>query len=171
MRARCGKFLSILLGAMLWPAPATAGEPLEAGTFLVDRGVHPDFRGALLSAAEMLRRPGCRAVLEDFHDARGRTLQENLDELGLTANEYLGRVYWTRGLGLKRCDNKTVLATTSPGSRVVFVCGPQFGAVQRTDPEHSAHTLIHEMLHTLGLQENPPTPREITDRVSTRCGG
>jgi len=46
-----------------WPAPATAGEPLEAGTFLVDRGVHPDFRGALLSAAEMLRRPGCRAVL------------------------------------------------------------------------------------------------------------
>ena len=30
-------------------------------------------------------------------------------------------------------------------------------------------TLIHEALHTLGLGENPPTSREITSRVVSRC--
>ncbi len=30
--------------------------------------------------------------------------------------------------------------------------------------------VIHEMLHTLGLGENPPTSIEITQRVKGRCG-
>jgi len=30
-------------------------------------------------------------------------------------------------------------------------------------------TIIHEMLHSLGLGENPPAPRYITDRVKQRC--
>jgi hypothetical protein len=29
--------------------------------------------------------------------------------------------------------------------------------------------IIHEMLHTLGLGENPPSSREITQRVTERC--
>jgi len=29
--------------------------------------------------------------------------------------------------------------------------------------------IIHEMLHTLGLGENPPSSREITQRVNERC--
>jgi hypothetical protein len=29
--------------------------------------------------------------------------------------------------------------------------------------------VIHEMLHTLGLGENPPTPFEITERIRARC--
>jgi hypothetical protein len=29
--------------------------------------------------------------------------------------------------------------------------------------------VIHEMLHTLGLGENPPTTLEITERVRARC--
>ena len=29
--------------------------------------------------------------------------------------------------------------------------------------------VIHEMLHTLGLGENPPAPSEITRRVNDRC--
>jgi hypothetical protein len=30
--------------------------------------------------------------------------------------------------------------------------------------------IIHEMMHTLGLGENPPTTFEITERVMARCG-
>jgi hypothetical protein len=30
--------------------------------------------------------------------------------------------------------------------------------------------LIHEMLHSLGLGENPPSSREITEHVVARCG-
>jgi hypothetical protein len=33
-----------------------------------------------------------------------------------------------------------------------------------------ANGLIHEMLHTLGLRENPPTSTEIARRVRARCG-
>jgi hypothetical protein len=29
--------------------------------------------------------------------------------------------------------------------------------------------VIHEMLHTLGLGENPPSTFEITERVKQRC--
>jgi hypothetical protein len=29
--------------------------------------------------------------------------------------------------------------------------------------------VIHEILHTLGLGENPPTSIEITQRVESRC--
>jgi hypothetical protein len=29
--------------------------------------------------------------------------------------------------------------------------------------------VIHEILHTLGLGENPPTSVEITQRVEARC--
>ena len=30
--------------------------------------------------------------------------------------------------------------------------------------------VLHEFLHTLGLGENPPTSRAITERVAVRCG-
>jgi hypothetical protein len=29
---------------------------------------------------------------------------------------------------------------------------------------------IHEILHTLGLEENPPSSSQITRRVLARCG-
>jgi hypothetical protein len=32
------------------------------------------------------------------------------------------------------------------------------------------HAVIHEMLHTLGLGQDPPTPSEITRRVRRLCG-
>ena len=34
-----------------------------------------------------------------------------------------------------------------------------------------AALVLHEALHTLGLQENPPLSTEITQRVLDRCGG
>jgi hypothetical protein len=49
----------------------------------------------------------------------------------------------------------------------VFVCGTTF---RRLPPGARANALIHEMLHTLGLRENPPTSTEISRRVQARCG-
>jgi len=40
----------------------------------------------------------------------------------------------------------------------------------RNDPAYAEMILIHELLHTLGLGENPPTSLEITARVTERCG-
>ena len=37
------------------------------------------------------------------------------------------------------------------------------------DPWTAENWVIHEMLHTLGLGENPPSSREITQRVNERC--
>jgi chorismate mutase len=56
-----------------------------------------------------------------------------------------------------------------PGSRVVAVCGRRF-----TNPSlsHEAREMIiiHELLHALGLGENPPTIEAITRQVTERCG-
>ena len=59
--------------------------------------------------------------------------------------------------------------TASPGSRVVQVCGRRFEAVARRHPRLAEASVIHEMLHSLGLGENPPDPRAITERVLDLC--
>jgi hypothetical protein len=39
------------------------------------------------------------------------------------------------------------------------------------DSSTSEILIIHEVLHTLGLGENPPPSADITARVMARCGG
>jgi len=41
--------------------------------------------------------------------------------------------------------------------------------VQRSEPGVAESLVIHEVLHTLGLGENPPASVEITRRVEARC--
>ncbi len=53
------------------------------------------------------------------------------------------------------------------GSRVVFICPTAF---VEGSPEETEAALIHEMLQTLGLGENPSRSRDITARVRARCG-
>jgi hypothetical protein len=47
------------------------------------------------------------------------------------------------------------------------VCGPSFRDQSSGLREN---TLIHEMLHTLGLEENPPSSEAINAQVRRRCG-
>jgi hypothetical protein len=56
----------------------------------------------------------------------------------------------------------------SVGVPRVFVCR-SFADRQVRDPWTAENIVIHEMLHTLGLGENPPTSAEITSRVNGRC--
>ena len=62
-----------------------------------------------------------------------------------------------------------VLAFTSRNSRVVYLCGRDFERAERRDPRETQVTIIHEMLHSLGLGENPPSPRAISFQVLQRC--
>jgi len=126
-------------------------------------------REAWRSATERLERPACARVLSDFRDAEGRTLQENLDALGLSAPEYMGRVFFYDGRHRRGCLPSRVMAVTAPGSRVVYLC-PQFLARAARERELAEAVLIHEVLHTLGLGEDPPSSQAITARVRERCG-
>jgi hypothetical protein len=126
-------------------------------------------RRALAGADRLLAEPACREVLTDFRDASARTLKEALDGSGVGARTYLRLIVFTDGRGLKACGSKGTLAATAPGSRVVFICPRAFVEAASGDPEEAEATLIHEMLHSLGLGENPPRSRDITARVRARC--
>ena len=134
--------------------------------------------GARTGAAKKLRKPECQRVFTDFTDAQGRTLRENLDARGLNAPDYLQTITFVDGFSTRSCRLRSwVLLVASPGLGSVAVCpvdGSPFDSrlaqLQLRDPGFAESMVIHEMLHTLGLGENPPTSDEITRQVQRRCG-
>jgi hypothetical protein len=119
-------------------------------------------------AARRLSQPRCAEIFGSFADGDGHPLQQTLDAYRLTGTEYLSLVYFSDGLERGPCGGESVLATTSPGSRVVSVCS-RFARTYRDDPTWAEMALIHEALHTLGLGENPPSSSEISRQVAARC--
>jgi hypothetical protein len=107
-------------------------------------------------------------VLAEFNDAEGRTLESNLAEWGMGPADYTALVPFLDGSGEPLCRKAKTALVSSPGVRRVFVC-PSFAAVSVHDPLLAESLVIHEILHTLGLGENPPTQLEITQRVQARC--
>ena len=69
----------------------------------------------------------------------------------------------------RRLREATTVMFTTPGSKVVFVCGRQLERMARQDRGYLSVLVIHEVLHTLGLGENPPSSNTITIRVANRC--
>jgi len=164
-----GRLVSLLLALAL---PAVAGaDPNPGSRVRLESGSGLAVRTALVGASQRLDSPICRRVLEDFLDAEGRALGARLEAEGLTPQEHLARVVFADGAGQAACRHPGVLAATMPGSRVVYVCGTRFWRLQALDPGRAEAIVIHELLHTLGLRENPPTSRQITERVVSRCGG
>ena len=125
--------------------------------------------GVARGALKRLESDGCRRVYSDFADSQGRTLQANLDVLGQTPEGYLRMILFTDGSRKDLCRKQPVLAVTSAGSRVVFLCPERFERAARQNRAQAEAVLIHETLHTLGLGENPPTSNQITDQVLARC--
>ncbi len=66
--------------------------------------------------------------------------------------------------------NDDPYAITQPGSRVVFICPRRFVQKQEWNPTAAEAIIIHEMMHSLGLGENPPSSEAITARVRDLCG-
>ena len=48
-------------------------------------------------------------------------------------------------------------------------CPEAIESMARQDRGYLNVMMIHELLHTLGLGENPPTSQDITVRVTNRC--
>ena len=123
----------------------------------------------LRSAAEWLKAPRCQTLLTEFSDQRGRALTERLAELQMSLAEYLDAIIIEDDERYSRCRDEGVLAFTAVGSRIVYVCGPGFTRAAQRDPQEVKAALVHELLHSLGLGENPPSPRQITYRVNQLC--
>jgi hypothetical protein len=119
-------------------------------------------------AMRKLEQPGCQLLLEEFKDPSGRTLAANLAEWDRTAVDYLRTTPFRDGSFHPLCRGGGSALISVPGMRPVFVC-PSFRRQAEKDPWAAENWVIHEMLHTLGLSENPPSSRAITQRVSERC--
>jgi len=160
---------------VIWSAISgvVAAEPGPAPrVYLSDSVARGAVERAIVGAQFRLSRPACRQVLTDFTDPSGRPLLTNLEATGLAAGDYaVERVWFVDGSDTPQCVKGTETAAfTEAGSKVVHICAARFArlAQQTTAAEM---LIIHEMLHTLGLGENPPSSNEITHRVTARCGG
>jgi len=154
----------------LLPTPCPAQEPStsrQAPTIYVGGPAALDVSRAAREAMRRLREPGCQRLFDDLADRDGRPLRESLG--ASTPAAYLAGLAIREGeipRGSGRCASPGAAAFTADGA-AVFVCGNGFRALS---PGGRANALIHEMLHTLGLRENPPSSAEITRWVTAACG-
>jgi hypothetical protein len=151
----------------LGPAVAKAGDE-ASNVRLVHSAERFAVARAVEGAARKLADPSCQALLDEFTDEAGHSLRASLDGLGLSAPDFLQRVFFYDGPS--RLCGTSGLAVTTPGSRAVFVCGARFVREISRNDRHAEGTIIHEMLHSLGLGENPPSSDHINTRVRARCG-
>jgi hypothetical protein len=125
----------------------------------------PDLKRARDGARARLGDPQCLAVLTEFESVNGGRLDLVLRSTGRTAQQQLDLLELESGLGRPGCS-RGQLAFTRIGSPVVSICLRSFTLLP---PAKQEAVLIHEMLHSLGLGENPPESVAITDRVLERC--
>ena len=127
---------------------------------------------AVAGAQARLMRPECLRVVADFQDSQGQSLLERLNATGMTAPEYLEKKVWfVDGDDTPRCRRSPrVAAFTAPGHHVVKICSARFSRAFERQPVAAEMLVIHEMLHTLGLGEKPPSSAMITATVTKRCG-
>jgi hypothetical protein len=157
------------------------GRPLAAAPVVAHHGRLNSFDRRVIErvrarAATRLDGAECRKLLSEFKDHEGRTLESNLEPLGLSPSRYLLLLDFVDGTPVPACGKPAVAMAANPGLRRVFVCpvGPgrinsRLSRIEFESGSLAEAMMIHEMLHTLGLGENPPTTFEITARVRERC--
>ena len=161
------------LGDGRLPAAGTSGAVRQSltdwhGIKLSAPGAATAIRRALDEAARRLLDPGCQQLLTEFRDRAGHLLSERLAMWSVDARTYLGWIQFHDGMS-SLCANGWTLMYTVPGSRVVNVCKVAVESAGTDGREYLAASVIHELLHTLGLEENPPSSSDITSRVKQLC--
>jgi hypothetical protein len=119
---------------------------------------------ALRTASARVAASRCQGLLVEFADQRGQPLAVRLKAVRMSLHDYLRAVYFVDGRAHRSCRGP--VAVTVPGSRMVYLCGDAF---VRLSPDEAWITILHEVLHSLGLGERPPTPAFISFRVRERC--
>ena len=163
--------LGFILTCTVWPAASEQSRKTNSWprVFIADAFTRAAVEWAMTGAATWLANEECRGVLAEFCDEQGRPLAERLDAHRIDASGYLALILFRDGSGAKACANDLTFAVTTPLGRVVHVCGRNFERAWRASPTRGQAIVIHEMLHTLGLGENPPPSNVITDRILARC--
>lgn len=163
---------ALLLSVTAWSDAAGASEPLPARSVdnvrLANNNHKQSVRRVVASAARRLEDRDCEGVIDEFTAWDGRSLRAALAERNLTASQALTAIYFYDGMSQTACG-RGAYAFTSPGNRVVFLCSTRFFRASLEQPVVADVMLIHELLHVLGLAENPPTSSQITQRVFARC--
>ena len=162
----CSRFAvgraALAASALFVPAgPAAAGPPRALALSKVDDAA---VERARAGATRKLQEPECQKLLDDFGDAEGRPLRQSLERWGLSAAEYVQMIAFLRGSSHRLCLRGNVALVSTPGFPRVYVCD-RFAMTEVSEPALAETMVIHEMLHTLGLGENPPSSLEITKRV------
>jgi hypothetical protein len=120
-------------------------------------------------ARTRIQAPACRGLLDEFSDPEGVSLRRRLEEQGLSVEDKLAQVRFVDGSESERCRSDQAWAFTSRGGLVVYVCPRRLGQSYLKERSRAEAVIIHELLHTIGLGENPPTSSAITMRVERRC--
>jgi len=128
-------------------------------------------RLAVEGAATRLAGAGCRELFADFSDATGQRLSTTLAASGKSPAEAFGLLRFSDNRETPLCRSGVTLAFTLTGSRFIRVCGRHFRNEFMRNRTTAENVLIHELLHALGLGENPPSSNAITRQVAVRCGG
>ena len=157
----------VLLSAVLIGEPLMANDP---------RYVFSDFdagiavKRAASGAARRLASQRCQQLMTEFADVHGQPLVRKLTAFGRTPSEYVTDLRFVEARDAPLCRWGATLAFTTPGRRIIQVCPAAFKRWYRDDARLVELIVIHEMLHSLGLGEKPPTSEAITARVATACG-
>ena len=157
----CALLTGILAGR------ASAQTPVLFG--FVDITLRLAVRQAAEGAAVRLARPGCQEVLSDFTDQSGQSLSTKLKASGTSPSDALSLLRFFDDRWAPQCRSAQMFTQT--GSPLIRVCAGQFSEGFRRNQTMTEIIIIHELLHTLGLGENPPTSAAITEQVVVRCGG
>lgn len=158
------RFAAAAAGIALVPATATSQARSDVLRVVHERTIERAREGAV----RKIEQPGCQRLLAEYKDKDGRSLGENLATWGRTPADYLRTMPFRDGSFHPDCKSGKSALVSVVGMRPVFVC-PSFRKEAERDPWAAENWILHEMLHTLGLGENPPSSREITQRVSERC--
>jgi hypothetical protein len=128
---------------------------------------------AVVRAGQRLAGERCLALLSEFErEADGQPLAVALEARGVTLEQHLATLEFLDGTWDRACRTGNAFAgLVRSGDNRVFVCPKQFRDLAVDDPVAAEVVIIHEVLHTLGLGENPPTGAAITARVKRRCVG
>ena len=164
------KLFIVVIAAWLGSAPVTGAQRIKWHLIRIPDPVARDAAiTALESAAARFEDRDCLKVLTDFQTINGFTPADQLAAWEIDIHTYLTMVTFIDDSRHRLCE-KGGMFFTSPGSRVVRVCVEEFKSIRHHSRGYLAALVIHEILHTLGLGESPPSSEEITTRAMLRCG-
>jgi hypothetical protein len=158
------RLIVMLLPLLAWSGPARAQVGLRPLPSFEARSVEFAREGAM----RRLRDPGCQGLLEEFQGADGSPLAAKLASFGVSADQYLAMIPFLDGTSRPLCKGGQSQLLTTRGVARIAVCQPFLQTVERERVTAEVY-VIHEMLHTLGLGENPPSSQQITQRVKRQC--